>query len=192
MEADVVFPSVRPDTPGSVGLLGRIAGRKLRGICHNDIPGRDESLSKLGDAPVRRGIAAQLQWVHDDGVAGPAEILLADAQPRISPDDVLVKYTYFGDTNLDGRVSIADYLAIDRGFARGSTGWANGDFDYSGAIDGTDFFLIDQAFLGQGSALNGTSAGAAPSAAAAVPEPSILCLLIGTLLALRRRLVSRS
>lgn len=86
----------------------------------------------------------------------------------VSPDDVLVKFTFFGDANFDGRVSIADFLAADRGFARNLTGWANGDFNLSGAIDGTDFFLIDNAFLNQGGAL----VAAEVTAAAAVPEPS--------------------
>ena len=87
----------------------------------------------------------------------------------VSPDDVLVKYTYFGDTNFDGRVSIADYLAADRGAARGQSGWANGDVDYSGIVDGADFFLIDNAFLNQG----GVLATAEVTVAAAVPEPSV-------------------
>ncbi len=36
-------------------------------------------------------------------------------QPTVD-GDVLVKYTYFGDANLDGVVNSADYLQIDNGF----------------------------------------------------------------------------
>ena len=34
----------------------------------------------------------------------------------VSNTDVLIKYTFFGDANLDGVVNSADYLAIDNGF----------------------------------------------------------------------------
>ncbi len=33
------------------------------------------------------------------------------------------------------------------------TGWANGDFNYDGTVDGGDYTLIDNAFNTQGSAL---------------------------------------
>src|ERR1019366_316709 len=63
-----------------------------------------------------------------------------------TPSDVLVKYTYFGDANLDGIVNGADYQQIDNGFGAHLTGWQNGDFNYDGVIDGSDFSLIDNAF----------------------------------------------
>ena len=93
--------------------------------------------------------------------------------------DVLVKYTYLGDANLDGRVNIADYLIVDRASARGQTGWVSGDFNYSGGpADGTDYFLMDQAFLGQGAPLlTPTSSVSSP-----VPEPAAIGLLIPLLL----------
>ncbi len=51
--------------------------------------------------------------------------------------DVLVKYTYFGDANLDGKVDGPDYARIDAGFlSNGSLhGWYNGDFNYDGKVD---------------------------------------------------------
>lgn len=101
----------------------------------------------------------------------------------VDPTDVLVKYTYFGDANLDGRVSIADYLATDRGFARNLTGWANGDFNYSGVIDAADFFLIDQAFINQGAVL----APALLVEPTPVPEPSAILMLVLAAPLLRRR-----
>jgi hypothetical protein len=63
-----------------------------------------------------------------------------------SSTDVLVKYTYYGDANLDGVVNGADYQQIDNGFGEHLTGWQNGDFNYDGVIDGSDFSLIDNAF----------------------------------------------
>ncbi len=68
---------------------------------------------------------------------------------------VLLKYTYYGDANLTGKVDSADYTLIDAGYlSRGSlTGWYNGDFNYDGAINGSDYTLIDNAFNQQGASL---------------------------------------
>jgi autotransporter-associated beta strand protein len=107
--------------------------------------------------------------------------------------DVLVKYTWFGDANLDGKVDGSDYALIDAGYAsHGSqTGWLNGDFNYDGVVDGSDYALIDNAFNNQGS----TPAAAASEpttlvagAASAVPEPSILgAIAAAAALSLARR-----
>jgi hypothetical protein len=99
----------------------------------------------------------------------------------ISPaaTDVLVKYTYYGDTNLDGKVDGSDYSRIDNGFTMKLTGWYNGDFNYDGVVDGSDYTLIDNAFNTQGASL--AAEVATPSltiaAASAVPEPASLGLL---------------
>ncbi len=104
--------------------------------------------------------------------------------------DVLIKYTYYGDANLDGAVTSADYTRIDAGFLSqgGSTlltGWLNGDFNYDGTINGSDYTLIDNAFNTQGAAFAASIAGeiARPTAqisgsesTALVPEPSVLAL----------------
>ena len=53
--------------------------------------------------------------------------------------DTLVKYTYFGDDNLDGKVD-GSRLHPDRQWVPTTsgtlTGWANGDFNYDGKVDG--------------------------------------------------------
>jgi hypothetical protein len=113
--------------------------------------------------------------------------------------DVLVKYTYYGDTNLDGKVDGTDYSRIDAAFANPAlTGWANGDFNYDGVVNGSDYTLIDNAFNSQGAGLSASVA--APSAVAtdlvagsggsAVPEPTSIGLVgiagVG-MLARRRR-----
>ena len=63
-----------------------------------------------------------------------------------SSGDVLIKYTYFGDANLDGTLNGADYQQIDMGFGMGLTGWQNGDFNYDGVINGADYALLDNTF----------------------------------------------
>jgi hypothetical protein len=88
-------------------------------------------------------------------------------------NSVLVKYTYFGDADLDGTVSTNDYFQIDNGFSGGKTGWINGDFDYDGSVSTNDYFLIDNAFVVQNGVLTpaGMSNGALPGISA-VPEPT--------------------
>src|SRR5439155_26637745 len=93
----------------------------------------------------------------------------------VGVNDVLVKYTWFGDADLNGQVNSNDYFQIDTGFLAGRTGWINGDFDYSGAINTNDYFLIDSAFLAQGSTV--LAPAEALSGVAAVPEPASIGLL---------------
>jgi hypothetical protein len=100
--------------------------------------------------------------------------------------DILVKYTFYGDANLDGAVDGSDYTLIDAGFnsAGSLTGWQNGDFNNDGVVDGSDYTLIDNAFNTQGASL-GTNplalvAGATAQIAgggSAVPEPTTFGLV---------------
>jgi hypothetical protein len=77
------------------------------------------------------------------------------------------------------------------------TGWANGDFNYDGVIDGSDYTLIDNAFNTQGSQINGNSASLVAktteqiAVTASVPEPTISGLLTLTLIGTLRRRVTR-
>ena len=116
-----------------------------------------------------------------------------------STGDVLVKFTYVGDANLDGKVDGSDYSLIDNGFLSQSsasplTGWGNGDFNYDGVIDGSDYTLIDNAFNQQGAAF------AAQTTAQiwrpiAVPEPAAaaaLFIIAATTLRRRRSIRSKS
>jgi hypothetical protein len=77
--------------------------------------------------------------------------------------DVILKYTYWGDTNLDGRVDAADYSRIDNGYLRQLSGWNNGDFNDDGAVNGSDYTLIDNAFNTQGAVLTAEIANAQPT-----------------------------
>jgi len=102
-----------------------------------------------------------------------------------SAGDVLVKYTYYGDTNLSGTVDGSDYTNIDNGYMNGLTGWFNGDFNYDGAVNGSDYTLMDNAYNTQGAQLS--TLIASPQAVAtdqiafapgtSVPEPASLGLI---------------
>ena len=67
--------------------------------------------------------------------------------------DVLVKYTYYGDTDFNGRVNFDDYVRTDNGFNNHLSGWLNGDFDLNGAVNFDDYVLIDLAFNTQSGTL---------------------------------------
>jgi hypothetical protein len=112
--------------------------------------------------------------------------------------DVLVKYTYYGDTNLDGKIDGSDYGRVDFAYLNNQntnnarlTGWYNGDFNYDGYINGSDYTLMDDAYNTQRARLSdeiagidaqntslfaGNAAGAATSNSA-VPEPSTIGLV---------------
>jgi hypothetical protein len=72
----------------------------------------------------------------------------------VEPDDVLVKYTFYGDTDFNGFVDGDDYFRIDNGFNTGLSNWFNGDFDLNNVIDGDDYALIDNAFSTQNQILS--------------------------------------
>ncbi|MBC8105728.1 MAG: autotransporter-associated beta strand repeat-containing protein [Anaerolineae bacterium] len=71
----------------------------------------------------------------------------------VNNSDVLVKFTWNGDTDFNGVVDFDDYSRTDGGFNNNRTGWLNGDFDYNGIVDFDDYSLIDQAFNTQSGTL---------------------------------------
>ena len=86
---------------------------------------------------------------------------------------VLVRFTYYGDANVDGIVDSRDFAAFATGYGEVTGGiWANGDFNYDGKVNTIDFNSLAGNF---GAVLSAGSLGTA------VPEPSVLSLV--TLLA---------
>jgi T5SS/PEP-CTERM-associated repeat protein len=72
-----------------------------------------------------------------------------------SVDDtsILVKYSWYGDSDFNGTVNFDDYVRIDNGFNNHLSGWVNGDFDLNGAVNFDDYVLIDLAFNTQSGTL---------------------------------------
>jgi hypothetical protein len=71
----------------------------------------------------------------------------------VAPGDVLVKYTWYGDTDFNGKVNFDDYVRTDNGFNGHLSGWINGDFDLNGQVNFDDYVLIDLAFNTQSGTL---------------------------------------
>jgi autotransporter-associated beta strand protein len=114
----------------------------------------------------------------------------------LTTTDVLVKYTYFGDADLNGVVdNTTDYDLWSNGFTNAglaaTNGWLYGDFDFSGIVDNTtDYDLWSTGFAHQGSALS--SSTAVDSSVHPVPEPtSLLAAVVGSLMLLARGLITR-
>ena len=109
------------------------------------------------------------------------------AGQAVSASDVLVMYTYAGDANLSGAIDGDDYFRIDNGFAAGLSGYENGDFNLDGTIDADDYFIIDRNYADQGTAFSRVGA---LSGVAAVPEPggTLLAIAIASFMGRRRRL----
>ena len=110
----------------------------------------------------------------------------------VDATSVLVKYTYGGDANLDGKIDISDYGRIDFNIPLGVSGWFNGDFNYDGKIDISDYGIIDFNVGIQGAQLLNTELAATPRVAglpgtASVPEPASLCLLLTSAFSCYRR-----
>ncbi len=128
------------------------------------------STTAAGDTTYLTAIGVATGLTSFDGITVPST-------------DILVKYTYYGDTNLDGAVDGSDYTNIDNGFNGHLTGWQNGDLNYDGVVDGSDYTLIDNAYNTQGPTLGTNSAEliagntAQIAGGTAVPEPTTIGLL---------------
>ena len=73
----------------------------------------------------------------------------------VGPHDLLLKYTYIGDANLNGVVSFDDYIGMDNAFFGliPNLGWATGDMNFDNAINFDDYSKVDQAFFFQAAPL---------------------------------------
>jgi hypothetical protein len=181
---------------GSVGNIfsqlksGRTGGHwnGAGGIVSTTAGADTKFLTTLGFIPNNDGLGNR---IYGNG----APYGLFDGQDP-SLTDVLVKYTYYGDADLNGVIDGRDYAKIDIGFASHLTGWLNGDFNYDGVVNGVDYSLIDNAFNQQTISLSalasslsvGGAAVIALSSSASVPEPgSLTGLVIAAGLLSRRR-----
>ena len=108
----------------------------------------------------------------------------------VSPDDILVMYTWGGDADLDGDLDGDDYFQIDSHVAMSGSvfGYHFGDFDYDNDIDGDDYFLIDSNItFAQTQPDVPTSGRPASAGLQPIPEPAALLPACAALLTFRRR-----
>jgi autotransporter-associated beta strand protein len=134
--------------------------------------------------------AANAARVTALGVASNASVGLSSFKgvSGLTSTDVLVKYTYYGDADLSGVVTLDDFTLFLRGYQNAGAVtpmWFSGDFDYSGAVTLDDFTLFLRGYQNQGAPLTALEqfVSGAPqigsaerqallAAIDAVPEPS--------------------
>ncbi len=121
--------------------------------------------------------------VNDDGTGTGTPLYATFDGVASGSSDVLVKYTYIGDTTLKGYVDATDVANVLAGLNGGLSGWQNGDFDYSGSVTASDLALVLRSLANQGAPL-GVSGG---GASGAVPEPSVAITLLAAVPLLQRR-----
>jgi autotransporter-associated beta strand protein len=118
----------------------------------------------------------------------------------LSSGQIEVKYTRYGDANLDGVVSGDDFAILVGNLGKSAAAWDKGDFNYDGVVSGNDFALLvsnlGKAANGADITLPASDLAAIDAFAAAnglmadVPEPTtfgLLGLAAAGILARRRR-----
>lgn len=81
------------------------------------------------------------------------------AGQSVDANSILVKHTWNGDVNFDGVINLTDYFRIDLGYLAQANGYRNGDVNYDGEVNMADYFLADSAYLGQKATLPAPSGG---------------------------------
>jgi len=110
--------------------------------------------------------------VANPGLAfGPAMYANSNGQV-LAGNEILVKYTWYGDFDLDGQVTSLDFALLDAGFAGtkqfdNQPGWFFGDANLDGQVNSFDYTLATAGYNGYTS--NGNLS---------LPEPSTVMLMV--------------
>jgi hypothetical protein len=86
---------------------------------------------------------------------------------------LLIRYTFTGDSNLDGTVDTNDFNALANHFNQLGKSWVDGDFNNDGIVNALDFNAVATNF---GQSL--PAASPAGALASLVPEPALASVVI--------------
>lgn len=89
----------------------------------------------------------------------------------VTAGETVLKFTYFGDINLDGGVNFNDFGILQANYNGLGKSWAQGDLNGDGTVNFNDFGILQANY---NTAPANILAGIAPGA---VPEPASLALL---------------
>jgi hypothetical protein len=117
-------------------------------------------------------------------------------------NEVLIRYTRIGDLNLDGTVSIADFIDLAAHFNQSNATWQMGDVNYDGTVSIGDFIDLasnfNQSVSGDAMPISDQeremlASFAAANGASSVPEPGLFAgMTVGLILMGRRGRVRAS
>ncbi|HVT89215.1 MAG TPA: hypothetical protein VHD56_10215 [Tepidisphaeraceae bacterium] len=107
----------------------------------------------------------------------------------VDANSLLIKYTYAGDANLDGRVDLSDMIFFAPHWMS-SGNWSDGDFNYDGMIDAKDLSLLAHNWQAGtvtpiGATFDDTMAQLGLESL--LPEPALPMVAMGLLVICRRR-----
>jgi hypothetical protein len=68
------------------------------------------------------------------------------AGQSIDADSILVRYTLYGDANLNKAVDTIDFNLLASAFSQSPKRWSDGDFNYDTTVDTVDFNLLASRF----------------------------------------------
>ena len=97
--------------------------------------------------------AADAARAHALGVAEASDALglsgtatTAFLGRTVDATSVLVRYTLYGDADLNGKVDFNDFLRLQSNFGTAAAGFAKGNFNYDSTTDFNDFLLLQSNF----------------------------------------------
>jgi hypothetical protein len=168
-------------------------GRQGLLVGNGDLASLESSVRRGYHGGDWRGAGITSSAAADDPARATALGIVADI------DGIHVKYTSYGDTELNGVVDLADFDRFLVGYRAGSgdaATWLTGDFDYSGAVNADDFELFLRGLIHQpapqipGALFDAISDFARSESLhvdlTAIPEPPALGLFAVALIARRR------
>jgi hypothetical protein len=166
-----IDPTAYLDMPGWGVVTGGTPYATVNGYITDPFgaTGRIRSSVVANDPLTLHSIGSMSGQDYNDLVGAPSFQL----RNPVLPNDSLLRVTYWGDSNLDGTTNFDDYGYINFAYAAGGlSGWVWGDYDRNGTIDFDDYGYINYAYASI------SAAGAAGAGAQAVPEPSVVVLLL--------------
>ena len=153
---DIVHAMTLPgtiDMAGGAMVLRNGAGQSLnfwRTAIKEGFAAGDWNGTNSARGAINSSIAGAEPRIHAVGYALASEVFSTfPAQfvgRSVNANDVLVRFTFYGDADLNGTVNFDDYVRTDNGFNNRLTGWSNGDYNFNDQVNFDDYVLIDLAF----------------------------------------------
>jgi hypothetical protein len=133
-------------------LSSNFTGAGLEGIDLHSPPGGFRSIRLYSIAfqyaPLSSAIAHAItnpgDGIYDSGISGMNSMRIGIAQMADAHGDqhLFMRPTVIGDLNLDGSVSIADFIELAAHFNQTSARWQDGDVNYDNTVSVADFLEL--------------------------------------------------